>query len=147
MNLPDYIRPGAIVRLKAGNRARIYAIDGKADYPIHGAIELDGEWTASSWREDLTWSNVDAVGACWTIVGPDRPDYSALWPLLPPWVRFLARDENGNLWAYSEEPILIESDGEWAAAEGASYPCRIPDSHCPPPVGDWRESLAERPAP
>lgn len=91
--IPSHIRPGAIVRLKAGNRARIYAVDGGKGFPIHGAIDIAGEWIAASWREDLSWSDVDVVGACWTIVGP------------------------------------------------------IPDEHCPPPVGDWQESLAERPAP
>lgn len=141
--LPGFIRPGAIVRLKSGQRARIYATDGGGGFPIHGAIEMNGGWILASWQQDLSWSAGEPFGACWTIVGPDRPDYSALWPLLPPWIRFLARDEDETLCGFSERPEIY---GGWSMWHG-SHPSSIPAEHCPPPVGDWRESLAERPEP
>ena len=39
--IPDYITPGAIVRLRDGSKARIYATDGGSPWNVHGAL-----WTS-----------------------------------------------------------------------------------------------------
>lgn len=43
-------------RTRDGREVRIYAIDGKRPYPIHGAYFFDGEWILCRWYAD---------GGCW----------------------------------------------------------------------------------
>ena len=39
-----------------GCPVRIYALDGGAGYPVHGALFTDGEWILSSWTLDGCWN-------------------------------------------------------------------------------------------
>ena len=50
------IRINKQYRTKCGYEVRIYAVDGKRPYPIHGAYFFDGEWILCRWAAD---------GACW----------------------------------------------------------------------------------
>jgi len=37
---------------RSGLEHRIYAYDGAKDYPIHGAIKIDGEWVFRIWDKN-----------------------------------------------------------------------------------------------
>ena len=39
-------------RTRDGREVRIYAVDGGGERPVHGAINLDGEWECLVWRMD-----------------------------------------------------------------------------------------------
>jgi len=38
-------------RTRDGREVRIYAVDGAKPYPVHGAINRDGEWCGSAWTQ------------------------------------------------------------------------------------------------
>ena len=38
-----------------GNEVRIYAIDGKLNYPIHGAIKREDGWKSMEWTKEGTY--------------------------------------------------------------------------------------------
>lgn len=143
--IPDYITPGAIVRLRDGSKARIYATDGGAPWNVHGAL-----WTPSA------WISADWADACYTteeheldIVGPwvDEPDAGKLWPLLPPWIKWVAVDKYPSAcdgWhGYSEKPRRNDHCEIWDGRD----PIRIPPTCAPTFTGDWKDSLCERPKP
>lgn len=141
--IPNYIVPGAFVKLRDGRKARIYATDGPSPYNVHGAIRENDNWLQREWR-----------GSQYTpeshhprdIVGPwiDEPDASKLWPLLPPWIEWLAMDRAGTWYGYECKPL--------PGGEGSPYfhspigtnlvvPCR----YAPTFTGDWSLSLCRRP--
>lgn len=140
MSLPDYIFPGAFVRLRNGEKARIYATDGSKPCPIHGAILAEGEWHHRDWspagRYIESWSEHGR-----DIIGPwvDRPDCSKLWSILPPWIKWVAQDESGMWFGHSEEPQCH------ARVWMRGFASVIPAEYAPAFTGDWKDSLCERP--
>lgn len=145
MNIPDYIKPGAFVCLRDGSKAEIYSTDNGGIYPVHGRIfKLNGTAWADSWTAnsrcdgELRESPLDIIGP-WV----ERPDYSKLWPILPPWIKWLARDADGELFGYTEKPNLGSTG--WCGAYGSCNYIWIPHDYRPEPVGDWKDSLQERP--
>lgn len=48
------IAVGNIYKTRGGNFARLYAIDGGGDHPVHGAWfnELEGKWNIASWSNE-----------------------------------------------------------------------------------------------
>ncbi len=47
---------GKQYKLRNGTEARVYAVDGIGDYPVHGAVLNEHGWIIRTWRED---------GRCW----------------------------------------------------------------------------------
>lgn len=145
MSTPDYIKPGAFVRLRAGSKAEIYSTDNGGDYPVHGRIfKKDGTADAQVWTDKGT-AFLCFHDEPFDIIGPwvERPDYSKLWPLQPPWIKWLARDADGELFGYPEKPNPGSTG--WCTSCAFRY-IWIPHDYRPEPVGDWKDSLQERPA-
>lgn len=148
MSSPDYIKPGAFVRLRDGSKAEIYSTDNGGSHPVHGRIfKLNG----TPWVGICIWTANgrcvgDSYGALFDIIGPwvETSDYSKLWPILPPWIKWLARDANGELFGYLEKPNLGST---WWCTSCAVRYTWIPHDYRPEPVGDWEDSLQERPTP
>lgn len=46
------IDPKKQYKTRDGREVRIYAVDGGGERPVHGAINLDGEWECLVWRMD-----------------------------------------------------------------------------------------------
>lgn len=46
------INPHKLYKTAAGNPVRIYAVDGMAPYPVHGAIETGDGWEPASWTKE-----------------------------------------------------------------------------------------------
>jgi len=138
---PDYIVPGAFVKLRDGSKARIYATDGPAPYHVHGAIRENGNWLHREWR-----GSQYTPESCHhrDIVGPwiEKPDASKLWPILPPWIEWLAMDEDGGWYGYQLEPELQKKS--WGARLNTSF-VYIPTLFAPAIAADWRQSLIRRP--
>lgn len=145
--LPDYIKPGAFVKLRDGSKARIYATDGTATYPIHGAILFKGSWECKVWHStyylDEGHDDVYDIISAWT----DTPDCSKLWPLLPPWIKWIAQDEDGDWRGHMYKPDLMSSwwDASATNDDGWKWYITIPKEYHPIFEGDWKNSLVERP--
>jgi hypothetical protein len=43
-------------KTRNGWDVRIYATDGRDEYPVHGAIYRDNQWQMSQWRDTGSWS-------------------------------------------------------------------------------------------
>lgn len=145
MNIPDYIKPGAFCRLRDGSKVEIYSTDNGGDYPIHGRAfcQSSGKAYTETWTNE-GWALIDEPDFPRNIIGPwvEQPDYSKLWPILPPWIKWLARDASGRLFGYTSKPE--RSHNTWG--NGGAY-LSVPPEYCPEPIGDWEDSLQERPTP
>ena len=52
------INPGEVWVCRGGCKARIYATDGWAKYPIHGAIYENNDWFDQAWQENGEYFNL-----------------------------------------------------------------------------------------
>jgi len=135
--LPDYIKPGAVVRVKENDyKYRIYATDCGNTHYVHGAFFVREAWRIAA---------VDPE----RIVGPwiDKPDCTKLWPLLPPWIKYLAMDSEGKWYGFTGMPHTIVT--KWVCTQhteeqGTTW-LYIPKDYAPIYSGDWKDSLVERP--
>ena len=140
--LPEYIKPNTFVKLRDGSKAQIYVTDGVDSAPIRGAVFSCGYWRIQQWTGNLEalrgWTECQAGD----IVGPwiDTPDCTKLWPLLPPWIKYVSQDKNGFWYASLDKPKLEEK--YWMACPGKFIV--IPKGYAPIYSGDWKDSLVER---
>lgn len=78
--------PGKTYRTRDGREARVYAVDGGGNWPVHGAIRgRDGVWSAEAWTKDGWCSVWDEVSDC-DLLPPTPPApvdeasrYAAAW--------------------------------------------------------------------
>lgn len=146
MSIPAYIKPGAFVRLRDGSKAEIYSVGNGGRYPVHGRVfDQDGMVVSFAWTDDGAFLRSCPDGLK-DIIGPwvAEPDYSKLWPLLPPWIKWLAQSPNRELFGYPIKPT--PSPFGWCGVSSFSY-IWIPHDYRPELVGDWKDSLQERPTP
>ena len=141
--LPEYIKPGAFVKLRDGSKARIYATDGADPWTVHGAVLKESNWIA------IDWAGVEfkpAEKADYDIIGPwtDKLNCDKLWPLLPPWIKYLAMDANNEWYSYSLKPYAGLSSN-WFHNSLECSVCYVPKDYAPIYSGDWKDSLVERP--
>ena len=54
-------------KTRYGDKVRIYATDGRGDYPVHGAILEDGEWGSQTWTIDGKFTD-DGSGEVYDLV-------------------------------------------------------------------------------
>jgi len=141
--LPEYIKPGTFVKLRDGSKGEIYSIDNALPYPIHGRTLSN--MRAATWTNNLyIWASAEESQQ--DIIGPwiDKPDCSALWPLLPPWIKWLAVNDNNEWCGYHQEPRKNLSGG-WLNTHSTIGVCYVPKDYAPIYSGDWKDSLVERP--
>lgn len=141
--LPDYIKPGAFVKLRDGSKGEIYSTDNAEPYTIHGRTFSNRR--SATWTNNLTvWVSEEEPEQ--DIIGPwtDTPDCSKLWPLLPPWIKYLAQDKDGIWLGHMYKPDLKGCCWESSANSWMWY-ITIPQEYQPIFEGDWKDSLVERP--
>jgi len=139
--LPEYIKPNTFVKLRDGSKARIYATDGADPWTVHGAVLKESNWIA------IDWAGVEfkpAEKADYDIIGPwtDKLNCDKLWPLLPPWIKYLAMDDDSIWNGYSHKPKIGIS--VYHCTESGHNYCSIPKEYSPIYSGDWKDSLVER---
>lgn len=134
-----------MVRLRDGSKAEIYKI---REDEIHGAIYVpsNNRWAADTWALNGMYYKCGELTRH-DILGPwiERPDASKLWPLLPPWIKYLAMDKDGVWYGHDKKPGL--GGCAWLICEPRHrqiYVC-IPPDYNPTFDGDWKDSLIERP--
>ena len=117
VNHEKQIEVGKVYRTREGGKARIYALDGTGDFPVHGALLIEGGWSSATWTRSGYYIGHAA---------PNSNDLMGEWkdphpldrvkPGSPVWVRqhpesswFLSRfvrvDENGNVTATESEDL------------------------------------------
>jgi len=108
----------------------------------------DNDYTVPNRRGDQLPERSKIVGWAEITVReviPEPPpfDWPALWQMLPPWIGWVAMDEDGEWFGFLTLPYAC---GEWVTKvnDGA---CIIPPAYAPPRADDWRLSLTERPKP
>lgn len=134
------IEVGKFYKTRNGRKARIYAVDGTDEYPIHGAIldRTDG-WCIYVWRNDggnlpSQPYHSDLISE-WT----DRPEVD--WSAMPKWAEWYAIDGNGiPRWFNGRMPSI--KDDIWVNYELWGV---VPFEYAPKWSGDWKDSLVKRP--
>jgi hypothetical protein len=138
------INPGEVWLTRNGEKARIYAIDGRGKRPIHGAL-LDREddaviaWTAAGqyWLKPGTESDHDLIKKCdW------RKELKPIWAVLKPEYQWIAMDEEGFWYVYIDKPRLELDKGYWKAASEFEG---LDEISMPTPACRWYETLTGRP--
>lgn len=141
------LEPGKFYRTRGGKKYQCYRTDAGGSEPVHGAYEhTDGDWAIVTHSKDGSFvngriSNFDIISE-WT----DKPDCSTLWPLLPPWIKWVAMDSDKRWWGYSLEPALPKISDSWQGNNTECFCTRIHPDYAPTFTDDWKDSLCERPA-
>ena len=69
------------------------------------------------------------------------------WPAMPAWARYVAQNEAGSWWWFSEKPKMVLDRTIYSDEEGIiEHGGRIPAKYTPAYSGPWEDSLVERPA-
>lgn len=137
------IEAGKFYRTRDGRKARVYAVDGGGEFPVHAAIWFMSAWYVSTYNtsgrcnthDDDDGDGDDDLIAEWV----DRPVVD--WSKMAAWHRWVAMDARGKWFAYDERPKL--NVAYWWGA--GSVVCEIPPQHYPTFSGNWKDSLVERP--
>ena len=88
---------------KDGEEVRIYAIDGKGAFPIHGAVLTDEGWEENTWQEDGGFSSNEGT----------HLDLIEIVPKVKVWVEYYL-DSYGNFITaryFSEDTYLTYKAG------------------------------------
>jgi len=140
------IEAGKEYRTRDGGKARVYATDGAAPRPIHGATHNRcGHWSMTSWHEDGSsyrdrlW-DVDIISE-WKDE-PVIPDN--FWSeIVPFYVNYIAQSASGAWSGYENEPRMMK--GTNCYNEWTGYSMGIPSKYAPIFSGEPKDSLLKRP--
>jgi hypothetical protein len=130
-----------IVTLSTGDKVDLRALEkplGMYPEEVREALQKHGgpyEWfNGERWRscEELDMEFAQRLAP---LTKPAPP-----WNMLADWVQWVARDEDGEFWAFNEKPELGKS-AWWDAYSWETLRTLKFD----PGTCDWRDSLVERP--
>ena len=137
------IEAGKFYTIRNGQKARVYATDGKPPYIIHGAILSSGNWKSNLWSDGgFNYSSKDETQA--DIIGPwiDKPIVD--WSVMPKWAKTVVMNKL-RTWYWTDDPLPAGSSDHWLISR--SNHGVIPQEFHPRFDGDWRVSLVKRPTP
>lgn len=130
------IEIGKFYRTRDNNKARIYALDGSSDYPIHGAILGEDGWVTETWILNGNYSDIIEMSSPFDIV--------AEWTDMPeielssiPVYKYVAKDKYGQVFLFEKKPE-ITNDAIWNS-EGSSYAIDV--NSVKNLDMDWKDSL------
>ena len=145
------IEVGKYYRTRNNQKVRILATDRVSpSRPIVGLIKFDEDeekervylWTESGHcHSDNVENNFDIVCEWYD---PPVVDWSAM----PAWARWVAQNEGGYWYWFSEKPEMVLDRTIYSDEEGILLKDggRIPTEYTPAYSGPWEDSLVERPA-
>ena len=139
------IEAGKFYKLRNGLKARIYATDANNTYPIHGAYFAD-QWLLTQWRGDGRSRYQGGISGEYDIISEwvDKPD-KEIFSTLPPWIKWVAKDEDRTWWGYTGEPYIDLDKEEWDNQKNGKHIATIiPPEYAPQWDGDWKDSLIGR---
>jgi hypothetical protein len=139
------IQVGKFYRTRNGLKVRIYALDGCAPYVVHGAYQhKELGWIFTGWTDngmynslldDHPTSDLDIVSE-WV----DKPVFD--WSIQSPWFKYAAMDYDGQWFLFDNKPTRVLD--HWTGV-GSTCVARIPLAYVPFFLGDWKDSLIQRP--
>ncbi len=108
------IEVGKAYRTRGGGKARIYALDGEGDYPVHGALWIKSGWHLATWTRSGHYlgsytSEEDVMGE-WK----DPHPLDRVKPGSPIWVR----NSNDSTWLL-DRFVRVDKDGSVIATAAA----------------------------
>ena len=133
-------KPGEIWLRRDGGKARIYALDGAGEFPIHGATEHEDGWHLDSWT---------SKGSFWLNEESDfdliqkydwREELKPIWAVLKPEYRWIAMDADQSWYAFMKTPVECETEWDTRGRYTSFGEFTLPTPNCP-----WYETLTERP--
>ena len=138
-------KPGEIWLTRDGTKARIYAVDGGGNHPVHGAAHMDGRWQMSSWREDgFRWGGEDSESPYDLIQKYDwREELAPIWAVLKPEYTAMAMNARREWFACTTKDSEIENGG-WVLLSYVEY-VSLTGLTLPTPNCDWTETWTMRP--
>ncbi len=136
------IEAGKFYKTRDGRKAGIYRTDVNHPlYSIHGyVIAPDGIEYSRCWHSDGKYMSVG--GNEENLISEWQDSLNFDWDCLPKWRnKYIAMDENGAWYAYSNEP----KQGTWGFCNYAAI-IEIPEEYQPKNfTGDWKDSLFKNP--
>lgn len=112
------IEVGKFYISRDGKKVRIYATDGKGDYPVHGAFYSNGGWDSlelTKYGRYYSNGEINSSDIVREWVEPLKFD----WECLPAWIdRYIAMDKNGKWFAYDKAPRNPDRD-YWVMSGGS----------------------------
>lgn len=134
------IEAGKFYRTKGGAKARVYALDGCGEYPVHAAVMARcDKWfpvTLDEFGQGGSGS-LDSIISEW-VENPPQFD----WGRAAAWHNFIVLTRSGGWIALRNRPTISSAGDAWVVEGGANY---IDEEFCPTFSGDWKDSLIERP--
>lgn len=143
MNKELKIEVGKFYKTRDGRKTRIYALDGKKEYPVHASILNKDGWTTV---------NLTLIGRLY-IEGECNSDIVSEWvepiefdfSILPAWCdKCIAMDESGVWYCYQEIPFR-ENDVWFLNTDLSALAYEIPEKYAPKWKGNWKDSLKLNP--
>lgn len=138
------IEAGKFYRTRDGRKARVYAVDGGGEFPIHGAVLWPDDKTKWDWCQWKEAGDANLYGCTkpYDLISEwvDRPVVD--WSKMAAWHRWVAMDSDKRWYAYPEEPALgsISWNSGLSNVQNLIHP-----NYSPTFSGNWRDSLVERP--
>lgn len=137
-------KPGERCVRRDGGKARVYALDGAGDYPIHGAIEANGGWHLESWTESGMYLISEEHPYDLIRKYDWREDLAPIWAVLKPEYTGMAMDKSG-VWSLFVRPPR-PCGGFWStSAAGVEGRHPLECLKLPVPDCDWKETWTVRP--
>lgn len=147
MNLidPSLIKVGAVLKTRDGRKARVICTDREnSDHPVLAILYYDNGVNIL-----YAYTSVGSVqcggrndGSDLVSIWTESPEVD--WSVIPPWMNWVAMDENGEWAAYTVKPETLSD--EWFLNDGRADHVYIPPAYAPKYSGDWKDSLVERPS-
>jgi len=134
-------KPGEIWTCRDGGKARVYAVDGGHDSPIHGAVRTDCGWDPLTWLKNGWVFEYGPNGFDLISKYDWREELKPIWAVLKPEYRWVAMDDDGEWFTFRNLPRQEKYGwGDATGTAGCIRPINIPTPDCP-----WYETLTERP--
>lgn len=136
-----WLLPDALCVTRDGTKARIYAVDGGGDYPVHGAQLCGGSWYPIKWtlsgNAPMSHNNSD------DLLGPWIEPTPIPWDDLPRWAVAVACSHGGWQW-FDTTPKFSAANNFWYPTHSGGL---IPAPYAPPMVAPerFKDSLVLRP--
>lgn len=138
------IEAGKFYRTRGGKKVEVLAVcpELAQDYQVFALREtVSGQKTCNEWTLKGKYiHNFPREHEC-DIVSEWTEEPTVDWPSLPAWAQYVAQEESGHWYWYSEKPP--RSSHSWGTSVGEFG--LIPESHCPVFAGSWADSLTKRP--
>lgn len=140
------IDPNRQHKTRDGRPVRIYATDGSQPWEVHGAIKTHRGWEDFKWdRNGKALVDRPHPHDLIEVTLADELRYQIPWEALRPEIRWVAMDDEGDWYGFTEDEPIRKSEGYWLRP-GRGTVFRLSALSMPTvDLDQWQETLIERP--